>query len=90
MSKPQAGRGRHAFRDWVSYWPPRLIRSRTVSYLVYYTDEGDDPPEAPIVESEQQKAFRNFIETYGGQLVHTVRRDHEGRAWIYRVIKLLP
>jgi len=77
-------------RDWVSYWPPRLIRSRTVSYLVYYTDEGDDPPEAPIVESQQQKAFRNFIETFGGQLVHTVRRHHEGRAWIYRVTKLQP
>ena len=76
-------------RDWVSYWPPRLIRDRTVSYLVYYTDEGDDPPEAPIVESEQQTTFRNFIEAYGGQLVHTVRRDHEGRAWIYRVTELL-
>ena len=77
-------------RDWVSYWPPRLIKSRHVSYLVYYTDEGDDPPEAPIVESQQQRSFRNFIEAYGGQLVHTVRRKHEGRAWIYKVTKLLP
>jgi Dolichyl-phosphate-mannose-protein mannosyltransferase len=77
-------------RDWVSYWPPRLIKSGKVSYLVYYTDEGDDPPEAPIVESEQQRSFRNFIEAYGGQLVHTVRRQHEGRAWIYKVTKLLP
>ena len=76
-------------RDWVNYWPPRLIKGRQVSYLVYYTDEGDDPPEAPIVESEQQKSFRNFIEAYGGQLVHTVRRNHEGRAWIYRVSELL-
>ena len=71
------------------YWPPRLIKGGKVSYLVYYTDEGDDPPEAPIVESEQQKSFRNFIEAYGGQLVHTVRRNHEGRAWIYRVSELL-
>jgi hypothetical protein len=77
-------------RDWVDYWPPRLIQGRQVSYLVYYTDEGDDPPEAPIVESEQQKSFRNFIESFGGQLVHTVRRNHEGRAWIYRVSELLP
>jgi Dolichyl-phosphate-mannose-protein mannosyltransferase len=75
-------------RDWISYWPPRLIGNRTVSYLVYYTDEGDDPPEAPIVESEQQTTFRNFIESYGGKLVHTIRRDHEGRAWIYRITEL--
>jgi hypothetical protein len=77
-------------RDWVDYWPPRLIERRNVSYLVYYTDEGDDPPEAPIVESSVQQKFRNFIEAYGGQLVHTVRRNHEGRAWIYRVSELLP
>ena len=42
------------------------------------------------MESEQQQKFRNFIEAYGGQLVHTVRRNHEGRAWIYRVSELLP
>jgi hypothetical protein len=76
-------------RDWIDYWPPRLIQSRRVSYLVYYTDEGDDPPEAPIVESEQQTTFRNFIEAYGGELLYTVRRQHEGRAWIYRITKLL-
>ena len=76
-------------RDWIDYWPPRLIKGRQVSYLVYYTDEGDDPPEAPIVASEQQAAFRSFIETYGGKLVHTIRRDHEGRAWIYRITELL-
>jgi hypothetical protein len=76
--------------DWVDYWPPRLIEGRQVSYLVYYTDEGDDPPEAPIVQSDLQQKFRNFIETYGGQLVHTVRRNHEGRAWIYRITKVLP
>jgi hypothetical protein len=73
----------------VGFWPPRLIEGRHVSYLVYYTDVGDDPPEAPIVESDQQQKFRDFIETYGGQLVHTVRRNHEGRAWIYRISKLL-
>jgi hypothetical protein len=76
-------------RDWVDYWPPRLIEGRNVSYLVYYTDEGDDPPEDPIVESDQQQRFRDFIEAYGGQLVHTVRRNHEGRAWIYRISELL-
>jgi hypothetical protein len=76
-------------RDWVDYWPPRLIEGRQVSYLIYYTDEGDDPPEAPIVDSQQQQKFRNFIEAYGGELVHTVRRNHEGRAWIYRVTELL-
>ena len=90
MRSPRPAADGTPSRDWVSYWPPRLIRSRTVSYLVYYTDEGDDPPEAPIVESQQQKAFRNFIETFGGQLVHTVRRHHEGRAWIYKVTKLQP
>jgi hypothetical protein len=77
-------------RDWVDYWPPRLIEGRHVSYLVYYTDEGDDPPEAPIVQSDMQQKFRDFIEAYGGQLVHTVRRNHEGRAWIYRISELLP
>lgn len=76
-------------RDWVDYWPPRLIEGRNVSYLVYYTDEGDDPPEAPIVQSDLQTKFRDFIEAYGGQLVHTVRRNHEGRAWIYRISELL-
>jgi hypothetical protein len=76
--------------DWVDYWPPRLISGRNVSYLVYYTDSGDDPPEDPIVDSDQQQRFRNFIESYGGELVHTVRHNHEGRAWIYRVTKLLP
>ena len=31
--------------DWSSHWPPILIENREVSYLVYYTNEGDDPPE---------------------------------------------
>ena len=89
VRSPRDDPGGGPSRDWVNYWPPRLIESRNVSYLVYYTDEGDDPPEAPIVESDQQQQFRNFIESYGGQLVHTVRRNHEGRAWIYRVTELL-
>jgi hypothetical protein len=77
-------------RDWVTRWPPRLIENGTVSYLVYYTDEGDDPPENPLVDSVHQEKFRRFIESYGGRLVHVVYRNHEGRAWIYKVTKLLP
>ena len=65
-------------RDWVTYWPPRLIKSRDVSYLVYYTDEGDDPPENPLVDSSHQERFRRFIESYGGRLstwcIATTRR----------------
>ena len=76
-------------RDWVNYWPPRLVRSREVSYLVYYTDEGDDPPENPLVDSSHQERFRRFIEAYGGRLEHVVYRNHEARAWIYKVSKLL-
>jgi hypothetical protein len=77
-------------RDWVNYWPPRLIKNREVSYLVYYTDEGDDPPENPLVDSSHQERFRRFIEAYGGRLQHVVYRNHEARAWIYKVSKLLP
>ncbi len=77
-------------RDWVNYWPPRLVKSREVSYLVYYTDEGDDPPENPLVDSSHQERFRRFIENYGGSLQHVVYRNHEARAWIYKVSKLLP
>ena len=76
-------------RDWVTYWPPRLVKSRQVSYLVYYTDEGDDPPENPLVDSSHQERFRRFIESYGGRLEHVVYRHHEARAWIYKVTKLL-
>lgn len=75
-------------RDWVNYWPPRLIKSREVSYLVYYTDEGDDPPENPLVDSAHQERFRRFVEAYGGRLMHVVYRNHEARAWIYKVTKL--
>jgi 4-amino-4-deoxy-L-arabinose transferase-like glycosyltransferase len=76
--------------DWTSHWPPILVRSREVSYLVYYTNEGDDPPENPLVDSAHQERFRRFIEAYGGKLVHVVYRNHEGRAWIYKVQKLHP
>lgn len=75
--------------DWVTHWPPRLVKSREVSYLVYYTNEGDDPPENPLVDSAHQERFRRFIEAYGGKLMHVVYRNHEGRAWIYKVQKLL-
>ena len=74
--------------DWSSHWPPILIKSREVSYLVYYTNEGDDPPENPLVDSAHQERFRRFIEAYGGKLMHVVYRNHEGRAWIYKVQKL--
>jgi hypothetical protein len=64
------------------------VRNREVSYLVYYTDEGDDPPENPLVDSTHQESFRRFIENYGGRLQHVVYRKHEARAWIYKVSKL--
>ena len=76
--------------DWSSHWPPILIEKREVSYLVYYTNEGDDPPENPLVDSAHQERFRRFIESYGGQLKHVVYRNHEGRAWIYKINKLYP
>ena len=59
-----------------------------MSYLVYYTNEGDDPPENPLVDGAHQERFRRFIEAYGGKLMHVVYRNHEGRAWIYKVQKL--
>ncbi|MGH2978547.1 MAG: ArnT family glycosyltransferase [Solirubrobacterales bacterium] len=74
--------------DWSTHWPPILINSREVSYLVYYTNEGDDPPENPLVDSAHQEQFRRFIEAYGGKLMHVVYRNHEARAWIYKVQKL--
>jgi hypothetical protein len=74
--------------DWSSHWPPILIKNREVSYLVYYTNEGDDPPENPLVDSAHQERFRRLIEAYGGKLMHVVYRNHEGRAWIYKVQKL--
>jgi hypothetical protein len=76
--------------DWVRLWPPKLVQSGTVSYLVFYTDAGDDPPEDPIVDSMTQRSFKAFIETYGGHLVHTIYRNHEPRVWIYQVSRLQP
>ncbi|MDQ6792643.1 MAG: phospholipid carrier-dependent glycosyltransferase, partial [Candidatus Dormibacteraeota bacterium] len=84
-------------RDWVTYWPPKLIESGTVSYLVYYTNDpravdGIDEPssDAPIDMTARQRMFKRLIERYDGQLVHTVYRDHAARVWIYRVTKPLP
>jgi hypothetical protein len=78
-------------RDWVTTWPPRLVESGAVSYLVYYTGPLDDPPEDDqLVETATQRRFRQFIEDYGGRLVHTEYRNHEARVWIYRVTKRLP
>lgn len=78
-------------RDWVITWPPRLVESGAVSYLVYYTGPVDDPAEeSQLVETATQRKFRQFVESYGGELVHTVYRNHEGRVWIYRVTKRLP
>jgi hypothetical protein len=74
--------------DWSRHWPPILIKNREVSYLVYYTNEGDDPPENPLVDNAHQERFRRLIEAYGGKLMHVVYRNHEGRAWIYKVQKL--
>jgi hypothetical protein len=74
--------------DWVRLWPPKLVEAGTVSYLVFYTDAGDDPPEDPIVDSMTQRSFKAFIQTYSGQLVHTVYHNHEPRVWIYRVGRL--
>jgi 4-amino-4-deoxy-L-arabinose transferase-like glycosyltransferase len=77
-------------RDWVIYWPPRLIEQGVVSYLVYYTSQPDDPPDMPLVTTETQRQFRQLIERYDGQLVHVVYDHHEPRIWIYRVGRLQP
>jgi len=74
-------------KDWVEQWPPRLIERGRVSYLVYFTNEGDDPPDVPIVRSAVQKQFRSLIQDYGGRLVYTYYHDHEGRVWIYKVTR---
>jgi Dolichyl-phosphate-mannose-protein mannosyltransferase len=76
--------------DWVRYWPARLIQNGTVRYLVYHTNNGDDPPEEPLVQTSTERKFRELIEAYGGRLVHTVYYNHEGRVWIYEVRELQP
>lgn len=75
-------------RDWVSGWPQRLIENRMVDYLVFYTSAGDDPPDDPIVQTSTQRLFRDLIEAYDGELVHSVYYNHEPRVWIYRVRKI--
>jgi hypothetical protein len=77
-------------RDWVALWPPRLVEKGTVNYLIYYATSTtiDDPEEDPLVNTSTQQKFRDLIARYGGQLVHTVYVNHEGRAWIYKVTRL--
>ena len=80
-------------RDWVSEWPPRLVESGKVSYAVFYIspprsqDDGEDPP---LVRTATERLFRGLIESYGGQLVHTVTTAGRPRAWIYQLTKRLP
>ncbi|HEX8860225.1 MAG TPA: glycosyltransferase family 39 protein [Actinomycetes bacterium] len=78
-------------RDWVAFWPPRLIGSGKVQYLVYYSGQLDDPPEdSQIVRTSTQRMFRLLIQRYGGELLHTVYLHHEPRVWIYRITRSLP
>jgi len=62
----------------------------TVDYLVYYATSTtiDDPEEDPLVNTSTQRKFRDLIARYGGELVHTVYVNHEGRAWIYKATRL--
>lgn len=75
--------------DWTVLWPPKLVESGAVSYLVYYTNAGDDPPEDPLVATATERQFQRFIEAYGGNLVHTVYYNHEPRVWVYEVTRRL-
>lgn len=76
--------------DWVSGWPPKLIRQGAVSYLIYATGTLDDPPEQnQIVGTMTERQFRGLIETFGGQLVHRVTWHHEVRVYIYRITRRL-
>jgi hypothetical protein len=77
-------------RDWVALWPPRLMETGKVSYLVYYTSSTtiDDPEDDQLVNTSTQRKFRELIARYGGKLVHTVSVNHEGRAWIYKATRL--
>jgi len=78
-------------RDWVAFWPPRLISGGKVQYLVFHTGPLDDPPEdGQIVRTSTQRMFRLLIQRYGGELVHTVYLRHEPRVWIYLVTRSLP
>jgi hypothetical protein len=75
--------------DWISKYPPQLLADGSIQYLAYYTQAGDDPPETPIVLSQNQRDFRRVVENYGGELVYTGYYNHEGRVWIYRVHRFL-
>jgi 4-amino-4-deoxy-L-arabinose transferase-like glycosyltransferase len=77
-------------RDWVALWPPQLMEKGTVDYLVYYATSTtiDDPEEDPLVNTSTQRKFRDLIARYGGELVHTIYVNHEGRAWIYKATRL--
>ena len=77
-------------RDWVALWPPKLLEEGSVDYLVYYATSTtiDDPEEDALVNTSTQRKFRELIARYGGQLVHTVYVNHEGRAWIYKATRL--
>ncbi|MGW5431082.1 ArnT family glycosyltransferase [Streptomyces sp. NPDC004059] len=78
-------------RDWVTEWPNRLIANGTVSYLVYYTPWGDDPPtEDQVNRTVWQRRLQMFVERYHGQLVHVEYRHHEARTWIYRLTTRRP
>jgi hypothetical protein len=76
-------------RDWVALWPPQLLEKGTVDYLVYYATSTtiDDPEEDPLVNTSTQQKFRELIARYGGELVHTVYVNHEGRVWIYKATR---
>jgi hypothetical protein len=77
-------------RDWVALWPPRLLETGKVDYLVYYASSTtiDDPEDDQLVNTSTQRKFRELIARYGGKLVHTVYVHHEGRAWIYKATRL--
>jgi hypothetical protein len=77
-------------RDWVALWPPRLLETGKVNYLVYYASSTtiDDPEDDQLVNTSTQRKFRELIARYGGKLVHTVYVHHEGRAWIYKATRL--
>jgi hypothetical protein len=75
-------------KDWIATWPPLLLGDRTVDYLVYYTQSGEDPPETPLVNSQNQRDFKSVVEHYGGELVHAEYYNHEARVFIYDVRRL--
>ena len=78
-------------RDWLNYWPARLIDQGAVSYFVYYTGHLDDPPtQEQLTGTMSHRLFRALIQRYGGELVHRVYWDHEPRVFIYKVTKRFP